>query len=96
MNTVTVVNPRGQRPPTQFVPMAPRLDSLDGKTIYIVDIRWPYTQQFTQQLREVLAGRYPHTEFRLQEKAGAYGQTDPPLWEEIAQQGDAMILATGH
>ena len=33
---ITVLNPLGQPPPIALVPMAPRLDTLDGKTIYIV------------------------------------------------------------
>ena len=96
MKTITVVNPRGQRPPTQFFPMAPRLDSLDGKTIYIVDIRWPYTVQFSEELNAVMAEQFPNTTFVHREKAGSYGEADPKLWEEIKEKGDAMILATGH
>jgi ABC-type branched-subunit amino acid transport system substrate-binding protein len=96
MEKVAVVNPRGQRPPAQFVPMAPRLATLAGKTIYIVDIRWPYTQQFTEELRDILAARYPQTKFIHREKAGPYGEADPALWEEIKSQGDGVILATGH
>lgn len=96
MKTFHIVNPRGQRPPTQFVPMAPRLDSLDGKTVYIVDIRWPYTQQFSKELRNILAERHPSTAFEWREKAGSYGEADIALWDEIRERGHAMILATGH
>jgi hypothetical protein len=96
MNTVIVVSPRGQLPPTQFVPMAPRLDSLEGKTIYIVDIRWSYTGQFTEELRDVLSERYPNTKFIRRDKAGPYGEADPKLWDEIQKEGDGMIMATGH
>jgi hypothetical protein len=96
MNTITVINPRGQLPPIKLIPMAPRLDSIDGKTIYIVDIRWPYTQQFTIELWDILSERYPNTKFIHREKTGSYGEADPKLWEEIQKEGDAMILATGH
>jgi hypothetical protein len=93
---ITVLNPRGQRPPTQLISMAPRLDSIDEKTIYIVDIRWPYTQQFTEELRNILSERYPKTKFMRREKAGPYDEADSKLWEEIQKNGDAMILAIGH
>jgi hypothetical protein len=93
---ITVVNPRGQVPPRQLIPMAPRLDSLDGKTIYIVDIRWSYTGQFTEELRDILSERYPNTKFIRREKSGPYGEADPNLWAEIQKEGDGMILATGH
>jgi hypothetical protein len=96
MNTVTVVNPRGQLPPVHYVPMAPRLDSLNGKTIYIVDMRWSYTGQFTEELRDILSENYPETKFIRKEKAGPYGEADPKLWDEIQENGDAMIIGTGH
>lgn len=93
---ITVINPRGQLPPRRLFPMASRLDSIEGKTIYIVDIRWPYTQQFTEELLKVLSERYPNTTFIRREKAGPYGEADPKLWEEIKEKGHAMILGTGH
>ena len=34
---ITTVNPKGTPPSIQLIPMAPRLDSLDGKTVYLVD-----------------------------------------------------------
>jgi hypothetical protein len=34
---ITVLNPLGTPPPIKLKSMAPRLDTLDGKTIYIVD-----------------------------------------------------------
>jgi len=76
--------------------MALRLDSLSGKTVYIVDIRWSYTGQFTEELRDVLSERFPQTKFIRRDKAGPYGEADPALWEEIKKEGDAMIIGTGH
>ena len=34
---VETLNPKGTPPPIQLLPMAPRLGSLDGKTVYLVD-----------------------------------------------------------
>jgi hypothetical protein len=96
MNKYTVLNPQGYRAPVQRTPLAPRLDSLDGKTIYIVDMRWPYTEQFTKELRDILAEKYPGTAFIRREKAGPYGEADPKLWEEIGNRGDGTIMAIGH
>jgi hypothetical protein len=96
MKTVSVLNPRGEYPPIHYTPMAPRLDSLDGKTVYIVDIRWPYTGQFTEQLKEMLSKRFPTAKFVRREKAGPYGEADPALWDEIKAEGHAVIVATGH
>jgi len=96
MNKITVINPRGQRAPVQHSPLAPRLASLDSKTVYIVDMRWPYTEQFTKELLNILSERYSETKFVRREKAGPYGEADSTLWEEIKHKGDAVIVATGH
>ncbi|MBN1255516.1 MAG: hypothetical protein JXA50_09615 [Deltaproteobacteria bacterium] len=92
----TVINPRGQLPVKQQIAMAPRLDNLDGKTIYIVDVRWPYTHQFSQEMYNVLSGRYPKTTFLLRDKSGSYGEDDPGLWAEIQEKGDGVVMAVGH
>jgi hypothetical protein len=78
------------------LPMARRLDSLDGKTIYIVDVRWPYTHQFAEEMCNVLSKRYPDTNFVIREKVGSYMEEDPTLWAEIQEQGNAAILTVGH
>jgi hypothetical protein len=96
MNTITVVNPRGQFPALQEAPMALRLDSLDKKTIYIVDVRWPYTHQFAEEIRNELSERYPNTKFVITEKSGSYMEDDPKLWAEIQEQGNGAILTVGH
>lgn len=93
---IVVVDPRGQPPALRQMSMAPRLDSLDEKTVYVVDINWPYTRQFTEELHKVFSERYPKTEFVFRDKAGAYAEDDPALWEEIKEKGDAMVLAVGH
>lgn len=93
---VTIINPRGQPPAEQQLPMARRLDSLDGKTVYLVDVRWPYTHQFLEELYNVLSRRYPTTTFVMREKAGSYGEADPKLWSEIQERGNAAIIAVGH
>lgn len=91
-----LVNPRGQFPATPQMPMARRLDSLYGKTIYIVDVRWPYTHQFAEEMYNVLSERYPDTKFAVREKTGSYMEDDPTLWAEIQEQGNAAIMVVGH
>jgi hypothetical protein len=59
-------------------------------------MRWPYTEQFTKELRDILTEKYPETTFVRREKAGPYGEADSQLWEEIESRGDGTIMATGH
>ena len=91
-----VVDPRGQPPARQQMPMAPRLDNLNAKTVYVVDVNWPYTHQFSEELYKVFSEKYPDTSFEIRDKAGTYMVDDPELWKEIEERGDAVIMTVGH
>ncbi len=93
---ITVLNPRGIQPPIRLIPMAPRLDSLDGKTIYIVDTNYPLTEPFVQEIQKVMAVHYPKTNWVYKKKIGSYFDDDPKLWQEIKEKGHGMIMAIGH
>ena len=93
---ITIVNPEGQPPSLEQSPMAPRLGSLSGKTVYIVSLTWPYTHQFNEELQNILTQKYPDTTFILKKKNGSYAEDDPRLWGEIQEQGNAAILGIGH
>jgi len=92
---VVVLRPQGKASPIQLVPMAPRLDTLEGKTIYIVDMNFPRTHQFWEEMQEMLASRYPETTWVLRIKVGTYFHNDPELWAEIKEKGDGVIMGIG-
>jgi hypothetical protein len=93
---ITVLNPMGQPPAIARIPMAPRLDNLDGKTIYIVDVGFADTHQLFTEMQELMAKRYPKTTFVVRTKIGTYFQDDPKLWAEIKAKGNGMIMGVGH
>jgi hypothetical protein len=93
---ITVMNPRGIQPPIRLVPLAPRPDTLDGKTVYIVDTNYPLTEQFVQEIPKILAAKYPYTKWIYKKKIGSYFTDDPKLWEEIKEKADGVIMAIGH
>jgi hypothetical protein len=93
---ITVLNPRGIQPQIRQIPMAPRSATLDGKTIYIVDTRYPRTREFVEELFLILKERYPKTNWVLRDKVGGYIDDDPKLWAEIKEKGHGMVMATGH
>jgi hypothetical protein len=93
---ITVLNPLGQPPTIARVPMAPRLDSLDGKTIYIVDIGFTDTHQFLTEMQKLLSARYPKTTWIVRNKVGTYFDDDKTLWAEIKEKGHGMIMGVGH
>ena len=93
---ITVLNPLGQPPPINKIPMAPRISNLDGKTIYIVDVGFTDTHQLFTEMQKLLSAKYPKTKFEVRTKAGAYADDDPKLWAEIKERGNAMIMGVGH
>jgi hypothetical protein len=93
---ITVLNPRGTPPPIPLVPMAPRLPTLDGKTVYLVDIKYEGGASLLQAIMEWFSKNMPKTNVVFREKAGSYDQEDPKLWAEIKDKADAVIVAVGH
>lgn len=93
---ITVMNPRGIKPPIRRIPMADREATLIGKTIYVVDTRFPRTREFVEALFDGLRRKYPETTWVLKDKYGGYMDDDPKLWAEIKEKGHGMIMAVGH
>ncbi len=48
---ITVLNPMGYPPKVQPKPLAPRLDTLNGKTVYLVDCRFDDSDVFLKQMQ---------------------------------------------
>ena len=46
---ITVYNPMGIKPPIRLIPM-PERGSIEGKTVYIVDTKYPNTKPFFNEL----------------------------------------------
>jgi hypothetical protein len=93
---LTGVNPKGMAPAVQLVPMAPRLTSLDGKTIFLVSDGFPGADHFLAQMGDWFKKNMPSvtTEYRL--KSGQFADDDPKLNAEIKAKGNAVIMAIGH
>jgi len=93
---IVALNPKGLPPPIQLVPMAKRLDTLDGKTIYLVSDGFPGADHFLAQVAVWFKKNMPSvtTVYRL--KAGAFADDDPKLNADIKANGNAVIMAIGH
>jgi hypothetical protein len=48
---LTVMNPTGNAPPIELKAMAPRPQSLDGKTVYLVDVTFNGGDLLLQQMQ---------------------------------------------
>jgi len=92
---ITVLNPAIESEMVDREPLSPRLDTLEGKTIYMVDINWGGPDAAYSVFEEIsawLAQNEPTVKTVIKRKAGSYSSDDPALWEEIADKGDAAII----
>ena len=93
---ISVLNPVGYPPKITPKPMAPRLESLDGKTIYLVDPRFDDSGLFLRQVRDWFTEHMPSVTTRLVEMSSVYTKDDPKTWETIKANGDGAIIGVGH
>jgi len=92
----TVLNPTGNPPPIERRAMAPRPESLDGKTIYLVDVTFNGGDLFLKEMQQWMQANMPEVDPVYRVKRGAYSTDDPELWREIQAEGGLMIMAIGH
>jgi hypothetical protein len=95
---ITVMNPAIAGKLAERLPLAPRLDSLEGKTIYMVDNQWGGPEgayQLFEEMQVWFAENMPGVKTVLRRTAGNMFTDDPALWQEIREKGDAAIIGTG-
>lgn len=90
------LNPKGMPPAITLFPLAPRLSSLEDKTIYMVDIGFNNGDVFFQEMQRWFKEHMPSVTTIYRRKIGAYPQDDPKLWAEIKEKGNAAIVGVGH
>ncbi len=92
----TVLDPRGQ--PTAVVrpmPLAPRLDSIHGKTIYLVDVGFGGGWEFLEETVGWFSRNHPDVKTVLLHKKGIMFVDEPEMWAEMAREADAVVFGVG-
>ena len=93
---LVVHNPMGYPPRVNPKPMAPRLDALDGKTIFLVDCRFDDADLLLEQLHDWFSENMPDVKSQLVQLSSTYLKDDPELWTKIKNEGHAAIVGVGH
>jgi hypothetical protein len=98
MPKITVLNPMGTPPPITLKPQAPRLNTLDGKTIYFINTGYIGTDRLMSVMTDWFKANYPKTNIVYKDnKSGAgLAEVSKALWTEISEKGDAAIVGLGH
>jgi hypothetical protein len=93
---ITVFNPEGYPPKVTKKSAAPRLESLDGKTVYLVDCRFDDSIELLKQVQAWFAERMPSVKAPIISLSATYQHDDANTWQEIRANGDAAIVGVGH
>jgi hypothetical protein len=92
---ITVLNPAIANQMVDREPLSPRLDTLEGKTLYLVDINWGGPEaaySVYEEMESWFKQNMPSVKVVIKRKAGMYSTDDPALWKEIAQNGNAAMI----
>ena len=93
---VTVLNPMGYPPRVTPKDMAPRLDTLEGKKVFLVDCRFDDADIFLAQMQGWFQEHMPGVQVEQIRLSSVYTRDDPETWEKIKANGDAAIVGVGH
>ena len=98
MPKITVLNPMGTPPPITLIPQAPRLNTLDGKTIYFINTGFIGTDRLMAVMSDWFKANYPKTNIVYKDNQSGAGlsSVSKELWAEISEKGDAAIVGLGH
>jgi hypothetical protein len=91
---LTVLNPEGYPPKVDARGMAPALDTLQGKTVFLIDVGFENSDQFVKQLHGWLEEHEPGIRTEAVRWRDQHNP-DPELCERIAAEGDAAIIGVG-
>jgi hypothetical protein len=94
--TVEGLNPRGIPPAVQLFAMAPRLKTVEGKTLFLVSDGFPGADTFLHEMQIWFSKHMPSVKTVYRLKAGSFTQEDPALNAEIKAQANGVIMAIGH
>ena len=91
---IQVHDPRGYPPKVEGKQLAPRLDSLDGKTVYMVDCLFDNSEVFMREMMDWFSTHLPAVNTKVIQPRESWVD-DPDMRARIAADGDAAILGVG-
>ena len=92
---IRVLNPTPPNRMIDRVPLTPRLDTLEGKTIFLVDIGWggkDAAPSIYKEMKAWFAQNIPSVKVEVRKVKGSYMSEQPELLKEISEKGDAAMF----
>ena len=91
---LTVHDPRGYPPKVSAKRLAPRLDTLDGRLIHLVDCLFDNSEVFMQQLQAWFAEHMPRVRTEIVKPRESWVD-DPVMRARVVKEADAAVFAVG-
>ena len=91
---ITVMNPAVREILAERIDLPPRLTSLEGKTIYLVDMNYEGIDgtPVMGEMQAWFTKNMPSVKTVLKVKKGNYIEDDPGLWKEIVDNKSAGVI----
>jgi len=94
---ITVFSPIGKPPVVQLKPMASRLSTLDGKTVYLINDGYLGTDLLLGEMEAWFKANMPKVNIVYRLKGGGgFTAEDPKLWAEVKEKANAVVMGMGH
>jgi hypothetical protein len=95
---ITLLNPALSTAFAERVPLAPRNDTIEGKTIYLVDLQWGGPEAgysvFTE-MKDWFTKNMPSVKVEVRRSKGGWMGDDPDLRAEIAANARGAVIGIG-
>lgn len=91
---LTVHDPRGYPPKVTGKRLAPRLASLEGKTVHLIDCLFDNTDVFMRELKDWFATHMPSVRTEVLRPRESWVD-DPAMRARVVAEADAAIFAVG-
>jgi hypothetical protein len=75
--------------------MAPRLDSLENKTIYLVDTGFAGGKEFLEEVQKWFGENMPSVKTVVHIKSGNAFVDSPELWPQLKEKADGVVFGVG-
>jgi hypothetical protein len=75
--------------------MAPRLDSLEDKTIYLVDVGFAGGKDFLEEVQKWFHENMPSVTTVIHVKSNSAFEDSPELWPVLKEKADGVVFGVG-
>jgi hypothetical protein len=91
---IRVMDPRGYPPMVKGKRLANRIESLDGKVLFLIDCLFDNADVFMEQLRVWFSEHMPRVETRMIKPKESWVD-DAEMRAKVVKDGDAAIIGVG-